>query len=62
MPLQSKAMEVSFWIDNKVITYPAKSLDGHKILQGATVKVKEIQEQNILVVEDVDSLWKKYEE
>lgn len=53
---------VSFWIDNKVITYPAKSFDGHKILQGATVKVKEIQEQNILVVEDVDSLLKKYEE
>lgn len=52
---------VSFWVHDTVVTYPAKSFDGHKILQGTTVKVKEIQEQNIVVVEDVDSLLKKYE-
>lgn len=53
---------VSFWIHDRVVTYPAKSFDGHKISQEATVKVKEIQDQNVLVVEYADSLLKKYEE
>ena len=53
---------VSFWIHNRVVTYPARSLDGHRILQEAIVRVKEIQDQNVLVVEDADALLKKYEE
>lgn len=53
---------VSFWIDNRVVTYPAKAADGHKILQETKVKVKEIQNRNVLIVEDADSLVKKYAE
>lgn len=53
---------VSFRIDNRILTYPAKSADGQRIPQEAKVRVKEIQEQNVLIVEDADCLEKKYRE
>lgn len=53
---------VSFRIDNRILTYPAKAADGHRIPQEAKVRVKEIREQNVLIVEDADRLEKKYGE
>ena len=52
---------VSFRIDGRVITYPAKSVDGGRIAQETVVRVKEILDQNVLLVEDVKSLEKKYQ-
>ncbi len=52
---------VSFRIDGRVLTYPAKSADGERIAQETVVYVKEILDQNVLLVEDAQSLEKKYQ-